>query len=394
MNTQLIKKNILFGILHAAFLSPFIFFMLGMPMILQMEGFDSKLIGMFQMVGLPAVIKFLFSVPIDKFIFEKNHYKKWIIFITVLYAILLFAISFLSLQDNVYIVLFAIMLTTLVATFVDIPLNALSIKVFTKEERIIAGSYKSSSFFVAALLGGGVFLLFYNHLAWQNTFIIMSILVLISLFALYFIEENNKTIKEEPVSFKALISFFKQENIGIWVFILSFYFAFISAVWVFLKPYLILKGVSPDNVAFYVGIYGSIIGFFAGFIASIVGKKFSKKSILILFAFVNIITILSLFSIEYFEHFSYFALLVVVTLSAASITFSSAIIFSLIMDYSRSSSKAVDYAIQSSLFSLTRIISAVIAGIIISNFDYKVMFLFEALAVVLVVFVIYKFYKG
>ncbi len=393
MNTQLIKKNILFGILHAAFLSPFIFFMLGMPMILQMEGFDSKLIGMFQMVGLPAVIKFLFSVPIDKFIFEKNHYKKWIIFITVLYAILLFAISFLSLQDNVYIVLFAIMLTTLVATFVDIPLNALSIKVFTKEERIIAGSYKSSSFFVAALLGGGVFLLFYNHLAWQNTFIIMSILVLISLFALYFIEENNKTIKEEPVSFKALISFFKQENIGIWIFILSFYFAFISAVWVFLKPYLILKGVSPDNVAFYVGIYGSIIGFFAGFIASIVGKKFSKKSILILFAFVNIITILSLFSIEYFEHFSYFALLVVVTLSAASITFSSAIIFSLIMDYSRSSSKAVDYAIQSSLFSLTRIISAVIAGIIISNFDYKVMFLFEALTVVLVVFVIYKFYK-
>ncbi|WP_324171566.1 MFS transporter [Sulfurimonas sp.] len=226
MDKALFKKNILFGTLYTAFLAPFIFFMLGLPMILQIEGFEASLIGMFQMVGLPSVIKFSLSPPIDKFVFEKNHYKKWIIGTGVIYAVLLFSISFLSLKDDLYIVLIVIMLTTLVSTFIDIPLNALSIKIFTKEERFVAGSYKASSYFVAGILGAGVFLLFYNHIGWRNTFMIMSAMVLVALLILMLISESDEIIKEKKVSFETILSFFTQKNIGIWIFLLSFYFAF------------------------------------------------------------------------------------------------------------------------------------------------------------------------
>lgn len=361
-------------------------------MILQMKGFEASLIGMFQLVGLPSVIKFLISPVIDRFVFQKNHYKKWIITIGILYVILLFAISFLSLENNFYLILAAILFTTLVSTFIDIPLNALSIKVFSKEERLSAASYKSSSYFLAGILGAGVFLLFYNHIGWRNTFIIMSGMVLIALFIVIFINEKDEKIEEKKVSFKTIISFFKQKDIFIWLFILSFYFAFISAVWIFMKPYLIHKGIKADEVAIYVGIYGSIAGFIGGIITSRITKKFSKRTILITVAIFNIISILMLILIENYK-LNILLLLTVVTLTALSIAFSSSIIFSLMMDYSRNNSRGVDYSVQSSLFSLTRIISAVIAGILISSIGFEGMFLFEFLGMILVLFIIYRFYK-
>lgn len=389
---QLTKKNILFSILFTAILTPMIFFVMGLPMILQIKGFDASLIGIFQLAGLPMIFKFLMSPPIDKIVFEKKHYKKWTFYIGILYILLLTIISFLSLENSIYPVFIAILITAFISTFMDIPLNALAIKTFTKEQSLSAGSYKISAYSMASLLGGGIFLLVFNHLGWNLTFILMAILVLFSLFALYFIEENDEIIYVEKISSKNIITFFKQKDIGIWIFILSFYFVSISALWVFMKPYLIHKGVKPDDVAIWVGIYGSFIAILGGALSNYIGKKFSKKSLLIIFMFFNIFSTSLLIFIEQYN-LTFYYLIISVTFIALAIALSSAIIFSMIMDYSRKESRAIDYSVQSSIFSFTRIISAVIAGIIVSNFGFDKMFIFELFCLVLVTFVIYKKYK-
>ncbi len=388
---QLTKKNILFSILFTAILTPMIFFVMGLPMILQIKGFDASLIGIFQLAGLPMIFKFLMSPPIDKIVFEKKHYKKWTFYIGILYILLLTIISFLSLENSIYPVFIAILITAFISTFMDIPLNALAIKIFTKEQSLSAGSYKISAYSMASLLGGGIFLLVFNHLGWNLTFILMALLVLFSLFALYFIEENDEIIYVDKISSKNIITFFKQKDIGIWIFILSFYFVSISALWVFMKPYLIHKGVKPDDVAIWVGIYGSFIAILGGALSNYIGKKFSKKSLLIIFMFFNIFSTSLLIFIEQYN-LTFYYLIISVTFIALAIALSSAIIFSMIMDYSRKESRAIDYSVQSSIFSFTRIISAVIAGIIVSNFGFDKMFIFELFCLVLVTFVIYKKY--
>lgn len=388
---QLTKKNILFSILFTAILTPMIFFVMGLPMILQIKGFDASLIGIFQLAGLPMIFKFLMSPPIDKIVFEKKHYKKWTFYIGILYILLLTIISFLSLENSIYPVFIAILITAFISTFMDIPLNALAIKTFTKEQSLSAGSYKISAYSIASLLGGGIFLLVFNHLGWNLTFILMALLVLFSLIALYFIEENDEIIYVEKISSKNIITFFKQKDIGIWIFILSFYFVSISALWVFMKPYLIHKGVKPDDVAIWVGIYGSFIAILGGALSNYIGKKFSKKNLLIIFMFFNIFSTSLLIFIEQYN-LTFYYLIISVTFIALAIALSSAIIFSMIMDYSRKESRAIDYSVQSSIFSFTRIISAVIAGIIVSNFGFDKMFIFELFCLVLVTFVIYKKY--
>lgn len=389
---QLTKKNILFSILFTAILTPMIFFVMGLPMILQIKGFDASLIGIFQLAGLPMIFKFLMSPPIDKIVFEKKHYKKWTFYIGILYILLLTIISFLSLENSIYPVFIAILITAFISTFMDIPLNALAIKTFTKEQSLSAGSYKISAYSMASLLGGGIFLLVFNHLGWNLTFILMALLVLFSLVALYFIEENDEIINVEKISSKNIITFFKQKDIAIWIFILSFYFVSISALWVFMKPYLIHKGVKPDDVAIWVGIYGSFIAILGGALSNYIGKRFSKKNLLIIFMFFNIFSTSLLIFIEQYN-LTFYYLIISVTFIALAIALSSAIIFSMIMDYSRKESRAIDYSVQSSIFSFTRIISAVIAGIIVSNFGFDKMFIFELFCLVLVTFVIYKKYK-
>ncbi len=388
---QLTKKNILFSILFTAILTPMIFFVMGLPMILQIKGFDASLIGIFQLAGLPMIFKFLMSPPIDKIVFEKKHYKKWTFYIGILYILLLTIISFLSLENSIYPVFIAILITAFISTFMDIPLNALAIKTFTKEQSLSAGSYKISAYSMASLLGGGIFLLVFNHLGWNLTFILMALLVLFSLVALYFIEENDEIIYVEKISSENIVTFFKQKDIGIWIFILSFYFVSISALWVFMKPYLIHKGVKPDDVAIWVGIYGSFIAILGGALSNYIGKKFSKKNLLIIFMFFNIFSTSLLIFIEQYN-LTFYYLIISVTFIALAIALSSAIIFSMIMDYSRKESRAIDYSVQSSIFSFTRIISAVIAGIIVSNFGFDKMFIFELFCLVLVTFVIYKKY--
>jgi len=391
--SQLTKNNLLFSVLFTAILTPMIFFVMGLPMILQLKGFDASFIGFFQLASLPMIFKFLISPPIDKIVFKENHYKKWSFYIGLLYIFLLIFISFLSLEDSIYTLFVAVFITAFISTFMDIPINALAIKTFKKEERISAGSYKIIAYSIAALLGGGVFLLFYNHLGWKITFLIMAFFVFTSLLALYFIDENDEKIQTTNISLKNIFTFFWQKNIAIWVFILSFYFVSVSSIWVFMKPYLISKGIKADDVAIYVGIYGSFIAILGGILSNFIGKKISKKNLLIIFMFFNIFSIIVLIFIEY-NNLTFYYLILSVTFFALAISLSSSIIFSLIMDYSRSSQRAIDYSIQSSIFTFTRMLSAVIAGLLVSNFGFGKMFIFELCFVIFVTFIIFIKYSN
>lgn len=390
MSKQLLFKNLLFGTMFSSFSIAPIFFMLGMPMILQIKGYDASIIGLFQIVGLPMVFKLFFSPPVDKFRFKKNHYKKWIFPVGILYFLLLLSSSFFSVEENIIYLFLMVLATSLVATFIDIPLNALSIKVFSKDERMVAGGFKISSYFISLILGGGVFLISYNELDWKITLQIMAFMVLVSLLSLFFIKEPNSQNLDKFANYKDIISYIKWVNKG-WLMVLLVYFVFISAIWIFLKPFLIQKGINANDVALYVGIYGGIVGIISGLMMKFF-NKFSKKSLFVSFGMLNFLAILCLILVQ--NNINKTTILFVITFISISFSFSSSLIFSMMMDYARASTKAIDYAIQSSLFSVTRILSAIISGLIVSNFGFSKMFMFELFGMGIVVFLVWKYYKS
>ncbi|PIE70802.1 MAG: hypothetical protein CSA22_05230 [Deltaproteobacteria bacterium] len=65
----------------------------------------------------------------------------------------------------------------------------------------------------------------------------------------------------------------------------------------------------------------------------------------------------------------------------------------MMMDYAREPLRATDYGVQSSISSLTRILSAVIAGVLVGRFGYASMFLFEISAMGLVFGIVWIYYE-
>ncbi|PIE70801.1 MAG: hypothetical protein CSA22_05225 [Deltaproteobacteria bacterium] len=164
----LIKKNLLFALLHISFSSITIFFMMGLPMIIQMRGFGASIIGLFQLVAIPTVIKFLYSTPVDRIRFKTNHYKKWVLISYLACVLLLTGIGFLDLSLHLGVIFALIFLSAFVLSLADVSVNALSIKVFQANERPSADGAKTASLFVSGMLGGGIFLILFNHIYYKN----------------------------------------------------------------------------------------------------------------------------------------------------------------------------------------------------------------------------------
>lgn len=384
---RLTKQNLLFFVIFTAANTPVMFFMLGFGAIMQMNGFSADNIGVFQTALLAIILSLLVAPFIDKFGLKTNHYKNWTIALGVLCSLSIFLLAFVSLNDKkiLFLVSFCILL---ISGLLDTAVNALAIKIYDRKESKTVGAYKMAAVFCSMLLGSGVSLLIYSRLGWSFCVYFLAALVLLSLSALFFIDENTETVSSERLNLKEILSFFKQENIGIWLFILCFYVGIIAAAWAFLKPFLIFKGINADKVAFYVGIYGSVIGALASFAAIKINNIFSKRTILIIFGSLNSAAILMLYFMVGAD-INDFLLIASVSLCVISMSFSTSVIFALMMEFSRKNLRGSDYALQSALRLIFRTVSVVICGILITNFGYGISFLALSILMILAVWAVW-----
>ena len=384
---RLTKQNLLFFVIFTAANTPVMFFMLGFGAIMQMNGFSADNIGVFQTALLAIILSLLVAPFIDKFGLKTNHYKNWTIVLGVLCSLSIFLLAFVSLNDKkiLFLVSFCILL---ISGLLDTAVNALAIKIYDRKESKTVGAYKMAAVFCSMLLGSGVSLLIYSRLGWSFCVYFLAALVLLSLSALFFIDENTETVSSERLNLKEILSFFKQENIGIWLFILCFYVGIIAAAWAFLKPFLIFKGINADKVAFYVGIYGSVIGALASFAAIKINNIFSKRTILIIFGSLNSAAILMLYFMVDAD-INDFLLIASVSLCVISMSFSTSVIFALMMEFSRKNLRGSDYALQSALRLIFRTVSVVICGILITNFGYGFAFLALSILMILAVWAVW-----
>ena len=384
---RLTKQNLLFFVIFTAANTPVMFFMLGFGAIMQMNGFSADNIGVFQTALLAIILSLLVAPFIDKFGLKTNHYKNWTIALGVLCSLSIFLLAFVSLNDKkiLFLVSFCILL---ISGLLDTAVNALAIKIYDRKESKTVGAYKMTSVFCSMLLGSGVSLLIYSRLGWSFCVYFLAALVLLPLSALFFIDENTETVSPERLNLKEILSFFKQENIGIWLFILCFYVGIIAAAWAFLKPFLIFKGINADKVAFYVGIYGSVLVALASFAAIKINNIFSKRTILIIFGSLNSAAILMLYFMVGAD-INDFLLIASVSLCVISMSFSTSVIFALMMEFSRKNLRGSDYALQNALRLIFRTVSVVICGILITNFGYGFAFLALSILMILAVWAVW-----
>lgn len=391
------SKLFTFLCLYIAQSIPMSFFSTVLPVMMRQQNVSLETIGLLQLLKLPWILKFLWSPGIDRSSFRLRDFKAWIFSSELIYASIIFAVSFLDLQTSPHLVVGLIMFSFVASATQDIATDSLAVLSFSKEDRSLANSMQSIGSFAGAMIGGGVLLLLFHKFGWSQLLPYLALFVLIAVVPLVFFRrgENNVVIKEkqaEKPNPDDLFGFFKQKGIGKQVIYLFLVYAGLVGILAMIKPMLVDYGYTMKEIGIMSGIIGTSIGCLASFGAGFIVKKIGRHKARLLFAFFVLLTTV------------YFCLLVTVlpvniaTLHLGicilwgSYGMATIIVYTTAMDCVRPGYEGTDFTVQTVITHFSGILVGVSSGKIAAVMGYGGLFCIEAcIAAVCVVYVLWAF---
>lgn len=363
--------QLLIGWLNFALVAPSIFLYLGLPMIMRQHGWSGTEIGMFQLAGLPAIAKFLLAAPIER---GAPRYRLWSLLLGAAYVATLLLLASQDVATASRATLFALVFAaSLMATWVDVPLNALAIQSLPAEERLRAGAIRSAATSLGAIVGGGAMLLLYARHGWVSAFLALAGLLGIGLLLLPLLRTQSAPPTLPAHSGGRWRGYFSDPARRRWTVLVVLYFPCIGAAWIYLKPLLLDLGMAPERIALLVGIGGGTVAAAASLLGARFAGKCGPDRALVSFAMINLGATALLWAVTALQ-LGMLPTVVAIAVVAAAMGMSSGLVFGLMMSFTRPGLAALDYGIQSSLFACSRILVPLAAGLLLDHGGHAGMF--------------------
>ncbi|WMD21770.1 MFS transporter [Achromobacter seleniivolatilans] len=361
-------RQALFGWLNLALTAPGVYLWLGLPLVLRQHGWSGTAIGLFQLASLPTVFKFLFAMPLDRRGAERGAYRGWAVGLLLAYAAVLCALGWRDLLGDKRVLFTLATAAALAGTWADVPVNALAIRVLPASSRAWAGGIRSMALCLGAIVGGGLMLVAQARWGWQAPFIIMAAALALGAALTLCVQEDQDGVratgshdKQAPAR---LLAYFHEDSTRSWLPLLALLFPFIGSGWFYLKPLLLDQGMAPERVAWLVGVAGGAVGAAASALSARGSKRLRVAVTVPLHAAAGCASLLSL-AIAVWLQAPPSVLIGCAMAIAAAMGATAALAFSLMMSHTRPGLQALDYGIQSSVFSFTRILAPLAAGLLL-----------------------------
>lgn len=366
--------QLLLGWVNFAMTAPLIYLYLGLPLVMRQHGWSGTEIGLFQLAGLPAVLKFVLGAPVDRWARGAPGYRHWSLVLMAGYAASLVGLACLGIEQAGFVPLFALaMLASLLGTWADAPVNALAIRCLPAEERQRAGIIRSAASSLGAVVGGGVMLMLQARAGWAWPFWALSGGLLLAALGLWLIPRATLAqadgVQARQVGVGQWLAYFSNAERRRWVVMLMLYFPFIGAAWVYLKPLLLDQGLPPEQVALVAGVLGGVVGAVGSALGGHLARRSGLQRALPACALAGVAALGALAGTV--ASGAGVPWLVACTLLLALVMGASAgLLFGMMMNHTRAGLTAVDYGLQSSLFVLTRTLVPMLAGILLDRLGY------------------------
>lgn len=373
----------LFGWLGFVLALPSIYLLLGLPLVMREHGWSGTDIGLFQLAGLPAVFKFLLALPVQRYRFLGGHYRHWAIVLCLLLAMLLVVVSQQAITVNRWYLFGLAFAASVLATWADIPVNALAIKLLPLSEQARAGGVRSAALFLGAIVGAGVMLLVQSHWGWQAPFLLMAGGLLLALLPLAWLREGDTHEAGRAPVAADWSGYFRQPGARLWTWVLLSSFPFIGAAWLYLKPLLLDQGMLAQQVALVAGVGGGVVGAAASMLGGRVIQRVGPGRAIPWFMAWALLSLLALTGAVGLQAGMSW-LVGTAFLLATAMGAVSTLVFALMMFFAREHRQAADYGLQASLFVLTRMLVPIGAGVLLDRFGHLGMLAGLSMAMLLV----------
>lgn len=358
----------LFGWLHLTLTAPSVYLWLGLPLVMRQHGWSGTAIGLFQLAGLPALLKFALAAPVEaRGTGGAPRYCAWALALCLGYAAVLLALGWQELLAQRAWLFALACAAALTATWADIPVSALAIRLLPPDERMRAGGVRAAALSLGAIAGGGLMLLVQARWGWRAPFACLAAALASGALLLAWVVRREPADAPQPQAprpgLAALVrGWGAQPGAWRWTVLLVSYFPFIGAAWFYLKPLLLDHGFTPAQAAWLAGIAGGVVAALAGAASPLLTRRIGMARALPLYAGLNVAA-LALLAVAVGLSAPAAGMAAAVLCVAAAMGAASACVFGLMMQFARPRWQAFDYGWQASLFAGSRMLVPLAAGV-------------------------------
>lgn len=365
-----------------------------LPVILRAQGVSLTHIGGFGLLMAPWAVKVLWAPWVDRYGSQNfGHYRSWIIPTQLLTVIILITLSFLpieSLNHPLYLLAFFIALLCMnsIGATQDIATDGLAVNILKGEQQYLGNMFQVVGSRLGFIVGGGAILWAMDFLNWQNTFLILAVIVLLNTLPILFYREPVHTQKNgypkqkqtdifqnkgksprlsKDIS-RYLKYFFSSKLMLYWFVVLCCIKVTDGLSGPIIKPLLVDLGLSLSQIGLYITMLGACAALIGAGLAALILKFISRSYALILF---SIFKIFSLFGFTWLAKLhveqQMTDLWVIYLINALEDMFSAmllVVILTLVMQYSRQHHAGTDFTLQVSIMALVSGLLYTVSGIL------------------------------
>ncbi len=386
----------MFFCLYIAQSIPSSFFATALQVMMREANYSLATIGLLQLVKLPWVVKFLWSPLVDRHCLTGRDFRRCIVVSEIVYAIFIILAGHLNVTDNLYLIIFMVMLSLVASATQDIATDALAILMHTGRDKSMVNSMQSMGSFGGALIGSGVLLLVLHRFGWHAVTPFLGVFVLLMLIPL--LRRKDLNIAQKDVRQRARLtdfaSFFVQRGIWRQIGFLLLYYASIIGILSMMRPWLVDLGYSMKEIGVMSGIIGTSSAFCASFGAGFIVRRIGIFTARILFACFILLTTLYFLGLVMLGTPTTAMLYGGIVLMWMSYGMATIVVYTSAMECVRPGREGTDFTVQTVLTHLSGIIMAGLSGAVADHFGYYGLFLAEVIiASISLVYIILLFRK-
>lgn len=386
----------MFFCLYIAQSIPSSFFATALQVMMREANYSLATIGLLQLVKLPWVVKFLWSPLVDRHCLTGRDFRRCIVVSEIVYAIFIIIAGHLNVTDNLYLIIFMVMLSLVASATQDIATDALAILMHRGRDKSMVNSMQSMGSFGGALIGSGVLLLVLHRFGWHAVTPFLGVFVLLMLIPL--LRRKDLNIAQKDVRQRARLtdfaSFFIQRGIWRQIGFLLLYYASIIGILSMMRPWLVDLGYSMKEIGVMSGIIGTSAAFCASFGAGFIVRRIGIFTARILFACFILLTMLYFLGLVMLGTPTTAMLYGGIVLMWMSYGMATIVVYTSAMECVRPGREGTDFTVQTVLTHLSGIIMAGLSGAVADHFGYYGLFLAEVIiASISLVYIILLFRK-
>ena len=348
------------------------------------DGLDLKTIGIFSIVGLPYVLKFLWSPLMDRFVPPwLGRRRGWILpaqFLLIISIVLMALCSPVRMPLTIALLAFVV---AFISASQDIVIDAYRTDVLPGEERGLGAATSIFGYRMAMLVASPLAYIVADRAGWQITYFLMAAMMLIGMAGTFLGKEPDykiippKTLEE--AIWGPLKDFFKRKAAISFILLIVFYKlgdAYAGA----LTTTFLLRGVHFTLTE--VGTLNKAIGIIATIVGALFGGTLMVKlglfRSLMFFGILQMVSNLAFMVLAWIGR-SYPAMIVAVSFENLAGGMGSAAFVAFVMALCNKSYSATQYALLSSLAALGAVVISPTSGYVVEAVGWPVFFFITTL---------------